>query len=150
MNSFIKWIFITATIFFLISVCSFAGEQTAEREVKKLIVKRADVMESVIFGQITYDEGCRQLKEFETGSIYEKDVSNLKKYINTDLSKIQKLEFVSINEKTRMYNKISFEVEILWVESYGTERECRVCIYDVGAQVNEGEYMLTTFEIQKD
>lgn len=150
MNRLTKWICVIATIIFLLSVCSFAGEKTAEREVKKLIIKRADVMESVLFGQITYEEGCKQLKEFETGSIYDKDVSSLTKCTDTDLSKIEKLEFVSIEEKTRMYDKVSFEAEILWVESYGMKREHRTCTYDVGAQVKEGEYVLTTFEIQKD
>ena len=73
MNKLVKWTCITASLFILMSVISYAGETPAEREIKKLINKRTNVMESVLFGQITYEEGCRQLKEIEIGSLYDED-----------------------------------------------------------------------------
>ena len=40
MNKLVKWTCITASLFILMSVISYAGETPAEREIKKLINKR--------------------------------------------------------------------------------------------------------------
>ena len=150
MNKLVKWTCITASLFVLMSVISYAGETPAEREIKKLINKRTDVMESVLFGQITYEEGCRQLKEIEIGSLYDEDVEQLRVYRNSDCAKTERTEFINVKQKTQMYDKTSFEVKIKWTEYYGQQRCSNLCIYDVGAQVRDGDYKLTTFKIQKD
>lgn len=150
MNKLIKGICIAASLCFIIIACTAFTENPEEKEIKNLIIRRTDVMESVLFGKITYEEGCRQLAEVETGKLYSDDIEKIKNCQQTDLEKTESIHFVSIEKKTSMFDKVSYTAEIKWTESYGMNIASCTYKYDVGAQKREGEYKLTTFEIQQE
>ena len=82
---YLKWILITAAVCIIgLALTGAAGTHEA-RTVKKLLEKRSAVMESVLFGEITYEEGEKQLRQIETGRLYTKDISALREYEDTDL-----------------------------------------------------------------
>ena len=71
-------------------------------------------MESVLFGEITYEEGEKQLRQIETGRLYTKDISALREYEDTDLERIRKMDIVSIEKKSRIYDRMTFCIKIDW------------------------------------
>ena len=125
-----------------------AADTHDTRVVKKLLEKRSAVMESVLFGEITYDEGEKQLRQIEKGRLYTKDISALREYENTDLERIRKMDIVSIEKKSRIYDRMTFCIKIDWTVAGmdGVENITRK--YLAGVDVSDGDYRLISFEIQ--
>ena len=114
----------------------------------KLLEKRSAVMESVLFGEITYEEGEKQLRQIETGRLYTKDISALREYEDTDLERIRKMDIVSIEKKSRIYDRMTFCIKIDWTIAGmdGVENITRE--YLAGVDVSNGDYRLISFEIR--
>ncbi|MEI3519306.1 MAG: DUF896 domain-containing protein [Clostridia bacterium] len=145
---YLKWILITAAVCIIgLALTGAAGTHEA-RTVKKLLEKRSAVMESVLFGEITYEEGEKQLRQIETGRLYTKDISALREYEDTDLERIRKMDIVSIEKKSRIYDRMTFCIKIDWTIAGmdGVENITRE--YLAGVDVSNGDYRLISFEIR--
>ena len=127
---YLKWILITAAVCIIgLALTGAAGTHEA-RTVKKLLEKRSAVMESVLFGEITYEEGEKQLRQIETGRLY------------------TKMDIVSIEKKSRIYDRMTFCIKIDWTIAGmdGVENITRE--YLAGVDVSNGDYRLISFEIR--
>ena len=147
---YIKLILITAAVCIIgLALTGAAGTHEA-RTVKKLLEKRSAVMESVLFGEITYEEGEKQLRQIETGRLYTKDISALREYEDTDLERIRKMDIVSIEKKSRIYDRMTFCIKIDWTIAGmdGVENITRE--YLAGVDVSNGDYRLISFEIRAE
>lgn len=147
---YFKWILITAAVCILgLALTGAAGTHEA-RTVKKLLEKRSTVMESVLFGEITYDEGERQLRQIEAGRLYTEDISALREYEDTDLERIRKMDIVSIEKKSRIYDRMTFCIKIEWTIAGMDSVENITCDYLAGVDVSDGDYRLISFEIREE
>ena len=81
-----------AVICIIVSVMLGAAENSDVQTVKNLLEKRTAVMENVLFGKMTYDEGKEQLKTIEKDKLYNDDLRALSQYRNTDLESVRKME----------------------------------------------------------
>lgn len=126
-----------------------AATQDSETEtIKMLLQKRTYVMENVLLGKITYDEGKKQLKEIESDKLYSNDIKALNEYKNTDFARTEKMEIIYLEKKSQIYDKSSYEGKIKWTESYGREKSVETHIYEIGVSKKGDEYRLISFEIQ--
>ena len=142
--------FVGAAALVCIAAMLFTGA-SADREtehIRLLIMKRTFVMENVLFGKITYEEGREKLKEIETAGLYERDTSALLDFRNRDLSAADKMEIVSIEKKSHLYDRASYIAEIKWTELYGTEKESETCMYEIGVLNQDDGLKLISFEIK--
>ena len=145
---YLKWILITAAVCIIgLALTGAAGTHEA-RTVKKLLEKRSAVMESVLFGEITYEEGEKQLRQIETGRLYTKDISALREYEDTDLERIRKMDIVSIEKKSRIYDRMTFCIKIDWTIAGMDVVENITREYLAGVDVSNGDYRLISFEIR--
>ena len=125
---YLKWILITAAVCIIgLALTGAAGTHEA-RTVKKLLEKRSAVM--------------------ETGRLYTKDISALREYEDTDLERIRKMDIVSIEKKSRIYDRMTFCIKIDWTIAGmdGVENITRE--YLAGVDVSNGDYRLISFEIR--
>lgn len=145
----LKWVITTAVICIVgLALMGAAGDNETDI-VKNLLQNRSFVMENVLFGKITYEEGKAQLKKIEGDRLYNDDLRALRKYRNTDLEKIKKMDIIEMKKKSHIYDRITFSSKIKWTVSGMENVYEETHNYLIGIDVNEGEYKLISFEIQE-
>lgn len=145
---YLKWLITAAAVCVVGLALMGAAESSESTAVRELLKKRSVIMEDVLFGKITYEEGKKQLKEIETDKLYNDDVNALLEYRNTDLDKIERMDIVKLEQKSRIYDRMTFYAKIKWVVSGMSEVCEETCEYNVGVAVENGCYRLISFEIQ--
>ena len=122
---------------------------TADREVyqvRQLLEKRSNIMEKTLFGEITYDEGKRQLKEVEADKLYRDDVEALTQFEDTDLERTRAMDVIELEKKSHVYDRMSFYGKIKWTISGMEGVYDEIYEYDIGVSSEDGEYRLISFE----
>ena len=122
---------------------------TADREVyqvRQLLEKRSNIMEKTLFGEITYDEGKRQLKEVEADKLYRDDVAALTQFEDTDLERTRAMDVIELEKKSHVYDRMSFYGKIKWTISGMEGVYDEIYEYDIGVSSEDGEYRLISFE----
>ena len=89
---YFKWIAILAAACVLGMVLLGATADREVYQVRQLLEKRSNIMEKTLFGEITYDEGKRQLKEVEADKLYRDDVEALIQFEDTDLERTRAMD----------------------------------------------------------
>lgn len=136
-----------AVICIIVSVMLGAAENSDVQTVKNLLEKRTAVMENVLFGKMTYDEGKEQLKTIEKDKLYNDDLRALSQYRNTDLESVRKMEITEIEKSSSVYDIMTFRCRIKWTYS-GCEGICESTHdYQVSVDTNGGDYRLVLFEL---
>ena len=125
-----------------------AAKNPEEKTVENLLRQRAAIMENMLFGKITYSEGEEKLKEVETGSLYNRDLENVKKYNDTDFEAIDKMDVVSLEKKGQVYDIMNFQGEIKWTYNGYDGRYSTTDKYQIGVSCKAGDYKLISLEIQ--
>lgn len=125
-----------------------ASEDRENEDIRYLLQKRTFIMENVLFGRISCEEGREQLKEIEAGGLYQRDSAALLDYRCTDLSATEKMGIVSLEKKSQLYDRASYEAQIKWTESYGVKMESRTCLYEIGVLNNDDTIRLISFDIK--
>ena len=125
-----------------------AAKNPEEKTVENLLRQRAAIMENMLFGKITYSEGEEKLKEVETGSLYNRDLENVKKYNDTDFEAIDKMDVVSLEKKGQVYDIMNFQGEIKWTYNGYDGRYSTTDKYQIGVSFKSGDYKLISLEIQ--
>ena len=129
---------VVATALICVILVSFTGvRDSGTAEVRRMLEKRTAVMENVLSGRITYDDGKSELMEIEDGSLLSDDLGSLKAYEDTDYEPVQ--------DGTSCY-----ECRICWVYSdhRGLHRE--TAIYRAGTRLCGGTLKLVMFEPDED
>ena len=147
---YLKWISLCAAICIAAVALMGAGSNRQEETIKELLEKRNNVMENVLFGKITYDEGKTKLKEIEEGDLYDKDLQSLVEYRNTEVEPIEDMEIVRIEKESDIYDIMAFRGEIKWtyqgVDGIYQESE----IYRIGVSEKNDICRLISLEIQEN
>lgn len=148
-RKYLKWIG-TATVVCIVGIALMGGAQNPETNtVKNLLEKRNSIMENVLFGKITYEEGKKQLREIEKDQLYNDDLRALLKYKNTDLETIEKMEILKLKKKSRIYDMMTFYGKIKWIYSGNNKIYENTDEYQIGVEVRNNEYKLVSLEMQK-
>ena len=67
---------------------------------------------------------------------------------DTDLERIRKMDIVSIEKKSRIYDRMTFCIKIDWTIAGMDGVENITCEYLAGVDVSNGDYRLISFEIR--
>lgn len=145
----LKWIGAAAAICIVGLTLAGAADNSETGAVKNLLEKRTVVMENVLFGKITYDEGKSQLSQIEKDKLYNDDLEALSQYEDTDLEAVKKMEIKKLEKKSRIYDIMTFDCQIEWTISGMEKIYKEVYEYQVGVDVNGGDYRLVSFELQQ-
>ena len=142
---------VVATALICVILVSFTGvRDSGTAEVRRMLEKRTAVMENVLSGRITYDDGKSELMEIEDGSLLSDDLGSLKAYEDTDYEPVQDMIFAGIKKTGSVYGTSCYECRICWVYSdhRGLHRE--TAIYRAGTRLCGGTLKLVMFEQDED
>lgn len=143
---YFKWIAILAAACVLGMVLLGATADREVYQVRQLLEKRSTIMEKTLFGEITYDEGKRQLKEVEADKLYRDDVEALTQFEDTDLERTRAMDVIELEKKSHIYDRMSFYGKIKWTISGMEGVYDEIYEYDIGVSSEDGEYRLISFE----
>ncbi len=143
---YFKWIAILAAACVLGMVLLGATADREVYQVRQLLEKRSNIMEKTLFGEITYDEGKRQLKEVEADKLYRDDVEALTQFEDTDLERTRAMDVIELEKKSHVYDRMSFYGKIKWTISGMEGVYDEIYEYDIGVSSEDGEYRLISFE----
>ena len=142
---------VVATALICVILVSFTGvRDSGTAEVRRMLEKRTAVMENVLSGRITYDDGKSELMEIEDGSLLSDDLGSLKAYEDTDYEPVQDMIFAGIEKTGSVYGTSCYECRICWVYSdhRGLHRE--TAVYRAGTRLCGGTLKLVMFELDED
>ena len=142
---------VAATALVCVILVSFTGvRDSGTAEVRRMLEKRTAIMENVLSGRITYDEGKSELMEIEDGSLLSDDLGSLKAYEDTDYEPVQDMIFAGIKKTGSVYGTSCYECRICWVYSdhRGLHRE--TAVYRAGTRLCGGTLKLVMFEPDED
>ena len=142
---------VAATALICVILVSFTGvRDSGTAEVRRMLEKRTAVMESVLSGRITYDEGRSELMYIEDGRLLSDDLRSLKAYEDTDYEPVQDMRFAGIEKTGSVYGTSCYECRICWVYSDhgGLHRE--TAVYRAGTRLCGGTLKLVMFEPDDD
>lgn len=142
---------VAATALVCVILVSFTGvRDSGTAEVRRMLEKRTAIMENVLSGRITYDEGKSELMEIEDGSLLSDDLGSLKSYEDTDYEPVQDMRFAGIKKTGSVYGTSCYECRICWVYSdhRGLHRE--TAVYRAGTRLCGGTLKLVMFEPDED
>ena len=143
---YFKWIAILAAACVLGMVLLGATADREVYQVRQLLEKRSNIMDKTLFGEITYDEGKRQLKEVEADKLYRDDVEALTQFEDTDLERTRAMDVIELEKKSHVYDRMSFYGKIKWTISGMEGVYDEIYEYDIGVSSEDGEYRLISFE----
>ena len=143
---YFKWIAILAAACVLGMVLLGATADREVYQVRQLLEKRSNIMEKTLFGEITYDEGKRQLREVEADKLYRDDVEALTQFEDTDLERTRAMDVIELEKKSHVYDRMSFYGKIKWTISGMEGVYDEIYEYDIGVSSEDGEYRLISFE----
>lgn len=141
----LKWVSITAALCILGFVMMGATVDSETAAVKKLLERRTMIMENVLFGNITYEEGASQLKEVEMDKLYSDDLRSLAEYRNTDIESVRKMDIIDIKKESQIYDIMTFSCEINWTYSGIDGTDEITGRYVAGVDRNGGDLRLVSF-----
>ena len=142
---------VVATALICVILVSFTGvRDSGTAEVRRMLEKRTAVMENVLSGRITYDDGKSELMEIEDGSLLSDDLGSLKAYEDTDYEPVQDMIVAGIKKTGSVYGTSCYECRICWVYSdhRGLHRE--TAVYRAGTRLCGGTLKLVMFEPDED
>lgn len=142
---------VAATALVCVILVSFTGvRDSGTAEVRRMLEKRTAIMENVLSGRITYDEGKSELMEIEDGSLLSDDLGSLKSYEDTDYEPVHDMIFAGIEKTGSVYGTSCYECRICWVYSdhRGLHRE--MAVYRAGTRLCGGTLKLVMFEPDED
>lgn len=142
---------VAATALVCVILVSFTGvRDSGTAEVRRMLEKRTAIMENVLSGRITYDEGKSELMEIEDGSLLSDDLGSLKSYEDTDYEPVHDMIFAGIEKTGSVYETSCYECRICWVYSdhRGLQRE--MAVYRAGTRLCGGTLKLVMFEPDED
>lgn len=146
MKRIFRWTYIMAALFTALLVLTGAVANPEVKTVKVLIETRAVIMENVLRGNITEEEGVSKLSDIEDGYLLKKDTNALESCQYIDYEPLKELKILSVIKKSEIYDKKLFEAKIRWTYSdyEGIHNDER--IYTVGVSEKNGKMKLISFE----
>ena len=129
-----------------ISLVSFTGISGAEQsEVKALLKKRTEIMESMLSGSISYSAGKDRLSDIESGELLKKDLRELRSYDDTDYEHIYDMRFADMKKTGSVSGVNSYEAEICWIYEVRDRTGKDSVVYRISTRREHGTVRLVTF-----
>lgn len=131
----------------LATILAAAAEHPETRRVESLLKNRVTILNSMLTGNITCEEGRRQLKQVEAEALYTSDLENIRAYDASDCDAIENMEILSLTRQGRVCDLLHYEAEIRW-DCTGYDGEyVDTATYQIGVSCKDDTYRLVSIEI---
>ena len=117
--------------------------------VEQLLIKRTDIMENVLSGNLTYEEGKLRLKEVEYGKLYSDDIKKLADNMNCEHNKVIGMKIDDLRRTSGVSDLTTYQCGITWKCSGINGIYVQKCDYTVAADQSIEGIKLVSFEIDE-
>ncbi len=115
MKKYYKFLMIPSIIVIIIGIFSGFDTTSEEKIMENLIRERTAIIQDAYYGKIDTGKAIERLNEIETYPLYNKDVYNVKKINEGNVDMVRSMKLNGIKENTKMYNYLSYTVNIQWI-----------------------------------
>jgi hypothetical protein len=145
-----KLLIFPAIIIIIAGVFSGFSNQSYDQIAEDLLRERTEILQNAYYGKIDRNKAEAALSKIETYPLLTEDVSNLKDYDATQLDIVKSMDFLVMNQETKMFDYISFHTKIRWYMSglsadYVSENEYSIIL----KSTSEG-YKLSEFNPKQE
>lgn len=124
-----------------------ASKDPVTVEVKQLLMKRTDIMENVLSGNISLEEGKEQLRQIEKDKLYNDDIKNLIANMNCEHNKVIAMDITELNRSNKVSYLMTYQGDITWeclgINGLYTQNGS----YIIGVDTSDDAMKLVSFEI---
>lgn len=126
-----------------------AAADPEKDSVEQLLKSRTDIMENVLSGNISLQEGTTQLKEIETGKLYSEDIKKLADNMNCEHNKVVDMKINDFHRTSSVSDLMTYQGSITW-KCLGIDGiYVQKCSYIIGAKRSSEGSKLVSFEIDE-
>ena len=134
----------------LVIVLTGFSNSKNERIVENLIYQRSDILQNMLLGKISIEEGEDKLRDVELGNLYSDDIRNVYAYRNSDYDIVTEIKIISLNQSRNVSDVMNFEGEIEWTVSTNEGLEVLELSHNIGVKRTGDVLKLVSFEPVKD
>ena len=148
-----KYLTITAmfaVVCILVTILAGFTNTKNEKIVEDLIYQRADILQNMLLGKISIEEGEEKLRDVELGNLYTSDIGNVYAYSNSDYDIVTDIRIVSLDQISNVSDIMTFEGEIEWTTSTNEGLEVLELSHNIGVKNTNSGFKLVTFEPLED
>ncbi len=147
MKKYYKFLMIPSIIVIVLGILSGFDTTSEEKIMENLIRERTAIIQDAYYGKIEIGKAIERLNEIETYPLYNKDVYNVKKINEGNIDIVRSMKITGIKENTKMYNYLSYTVNIQWImrgltEDYSTMGTYTVVLKQVDYNFKLSEFLL--------
>jgi len=92
----------------------FSGFGSQSSSVEDLLRERTTVMQNAYYGKIDMEKAETRLKEIETYPLISEDIQSIRDLKSTEVDMVRSMDFLSVKKTSKLFDYISYEVEIQW------------------------------------
>ena len=114
MKKYYKFFILPAIIIIIAGFFSGFSEQSCEQIAENLIEERTSILQKAYFGKLDIDQAEEYLGQIETYPLLSEDIGNLRALDDTDVDLVKSMEFIEINQDSKLLNYVSLSMKIRW------------------------------------
>ena len=149
-KKYVTIISVVAAACVLVIVLTGFSNSKNERIVENLIYQRSDILQNMLLGKISIEEGEDKLRDVELGNLYSDDIRNVYAYRNSDYDIVTEIKIISLNQSRNVSDVMNFEGKIEWTVSTNKGLEVLELSHNIGVKRIGEELKLVTFEPVED
>jgi hypothetical protein len=134
-----------AIIIIIAGFFSGFSEQSCSQIAENLLKERTKILQEAYYGKIEMDLAEKHLGRIETYPLLSEDIGNLRTADPTELDIVKSMEFIEIQQNSKLFHYVSLNMKIRWYMSglnsdYISDNE-----YSVILKATGGGYKLAEF-----
>lgn len=117
MKKYYKLFFLPAIIIIIAGIFSGFSKQSCDQVVESLLEERTSILQKAYYGKIDEETAEKSLAKIETYPLLSEDIQGLRNSDPTQLDIVKSMELRNVTQSMKMFDYISYQLEIRWYMS---------------------------------
>lgn len=114
LNKYDKLLIFPAMIVIIAGIFSGFSNQSYDQLAKEILKERTEILQNAFYGKIERHEAEEALSKIETYPLLSEDIESLKHYDASQLDVVKNMDFLEVEQVSKMFDYISFHIKIRW------------------------------------
>lgn len=114
MKKYYKLFILPAIIIIIAGFFSGFSEQSCDQIAENLLEERTDILQNAYYGKLEANQAEKNLSQIETYPLLSEDIGNLRALDATDVDMVKSMEFIEIEQESKMLHYVSLSMKIRW------------------------------------
>ena len=114
MKKYDKLLILPAVIVIIAGIFSGFSNQSYDQIAEDLLRERTEILQNAYYGKIDRSTAETKLGKIETYPLLSEDIGNLKNSDPSQLDIVKSMDFIEVEQESKMFDYISMHMEIRW------------------------------------